>query len=252
MPMRKLFLKELFYNYKIRNKLNTMKNIVMDRVPENELMNGEEQAKAYAFADFTEAHNFFIEKFIVKFTHLGFNSSFNDTVLDLGCGSCDITRKFAVAFPDADFHAVDGAKEMLKYAAEINGTDNLSNRIKLIETCLPDVELPQQFYNTIISNSLLHHLHDPLVLWNTILKHAKPFAYIFVMDLMRPIDEQTVKFLSKEYLINEPDILIEDFENSLRAAFTVKEVRQQLVETGLTKLNVEEVTDRHMIIYGVL
>ena len=72
------------------------------------------------------------------------------------------------------------------------------------------------------------------------------------MDLIRPFDEQTVQFLSKEYTKNESDILKSDFENSLRAAYTVKEVRQQLDDIGLTALKVEEVSDRHMVIFGTL
>lgn len=224
----------------------------MDRIPEAELMNGEEQAKAYAFADFSAAHNLFIEMFQEKFTELDFSSSFNDVVLDLGCGPCDITRKFATAYPDAAFHAVDGAAAMLKHGADLNEQASLTHRIKLIEACLPDVKLPQQFYHAIISNSLLHHLHNPFILWDTIQQYAKPYAHIFVMDLIRPLDEQSVKFLSNEYTANEPEILKADFENSLRAAFTIKEVRQQLDEMGLEHLQVEEASDRHMIIYGIL
>jgi ubiquinone/menaquinone biosynthesis C-methylase UbiE len=223
---------------------------MMERIPEPELMNEEEQAKAYAFADFSVPHNLFIETFQEKFIDL--NSAFNDVILDLGCGPCDVTRRFAKAYPDAGFHAVDGAAEMLKYAVELNEQASLSPRIKLIETCLPNVELPQSFYHAIISNSLLHHLHDPFVLWETIQKYAKPYAHVFVMDLIRPVDEQTVDFLSNEYAANEPEILKSDFENSLRAAYTVKEVRQQLDEMGLGNLQVEEASDRHMIIYGIL
>lgn len=223
---------------------------MMDRVTETELMQGEEQAKAYAFADFSIPHNLFIETFQQKFTDI--SSSFNDVVLDLGCGPCDITRRFAAAYPDADFHAVDGSAIMLKYGAELNEKANLSPRIKLIEACLPKAGLPQQYYHALISNSLLHHLHNPFVLWETIQQHAKPFAHIFVMDLIRPIDEQTVKFLSNEYIVNEPDILKQDFENSLRAAFTAKEVRQQLDEMGLTNLKVKRISELHMIIYGVM
>ena len=222
----------------------------MDRVTENELMNEEEQVKAYAFADFSEPHNLFIDTFKEKFS--GIHSSFNDVVLDLGCGSCDITRRFAAAYPDAAFHSVDGAALMLQYASEINEQEKLSHRIKLIESNISNIELPQSFYHVIISNSLLHHLHNPIVLWKTIQQHAKPYAHIFVMDLIRPVDEQTVKFLSDEYVSNEPEILKSDLENSLRAAFTVKEVRQQLDKISLPNLTVEEVSDRHMIIYGVL
>lgn len=224
----------------------------MERIPETELMNEEEQANVYAFANFSEAHDLFIEKFKEKFTKLNSNSNFNDVILDLGCGPCDITRRFAKAYSDAGFHAVDGAATMLKYAKELNEKAGLTLRIKLVEGSIPKVKLPQDHYHAIISNSLLHHLHDPFALWETIQQHAKPYAYVFVMDLIRPIDEPTVKFLANEYVANEPDILREDFKNSLRAAFTVKEVRQQLDEMGLSSLEVEEVSDRHMIIYGNL
>ncbi len=223
---------------------------MMDRITETELMQGEEQAKAYAFADFSKAHDLFIETCQQKIADI--SSSFNDVVLDLGCGPCDITRRFATAYPDAAFHAVDGSAIMLKYGAELNEKADLSSRIKLIEACLPKVELPQQYYHVLISNSLLHHLHDPFVLWKTIQQHAKPFAHVFVMDLIRPIDEHTVKFLSSEYIVNEPEILKQDFENSLRAAFTIKEVRQQLDAMGLVNLRIEEVSELHMIIYGTL
>lgn len=228
---------------------------MMDRITEPELMDEEEQVKAYAFkeyafAHFSEPHDLFVKTFQEKFSDIP--SSFNDVVLDLGCGSCDVTRSFAKAYPDASFHGVDGSACMLKYAEELNDKENLSNRIKLIETNLPKVELPQQLYHLIISNSLLHHLHDPFALWKTIQEHAKPYAHVFVMDLIRPIDEHTVEFLSKEYAENESDILQKDFENSLRASFTVKEVRQQLDEMGLSNLTVEETSNCHMVIYGVL
>ena len=222
----------------------------MDRIPEIELMDDEEQAKAYAFADFSSSHNLFVELFQEKFNDI--NSGFNDVILDLGCGPCDVTRRFAKAYPDVSFHAIDGAAAMLKLGAELNEKEGLSSKIKLIETSLPKPDLPQALYHILISNSLLHHLKIPLDLWASIKNNSKPYAHVFVMDLIRPCDEQTVQFLSNEYTKNEPDILKADFENSLRAAYTVKEVRQQLNEIGLTTLQVEEVSDRHMIVFGIL
>ena len=221
---------------------------MMDRILEPELMNEEEQAKAYAFADFSKPHDMFVEIFQEKFP--GF--SFNDIFLDLGCGPCDVTRRMAKVFPDAGFHAVDGAIEMIKFGQQLNYKTGMAERIRLVEASLPNVDLPQQHYHAIISNSLLHHLHDPYVLWKTIQQHAKPFAHIFIMDLMRPIDEATVKFLVNEYAADEPEVLQKDFENSLHAAFTVKEVREQLDEMGFDNLTVEEASDRHLIVYGNL
>ena len=223
---------------------------MMERISEIELMDDEEQAKAYAAADFSSPHNLFIELFRERFKDI--HPQFNDVVLDLGCGPCDITRRFATAYPDANFHAVDGAAAMLKQGEKLNEREGISSRIKLVESRLPKLELPQQHYHIIISNSLLHHLKNPLDLWEAIQQYAKPFAHIFIMDLIRPIDEATVKFLSNEYTENESEILKQDFENSLRAAYTVKEVKKQLKKMELTKLHVEEVSDRHMIVYGVL
>lgn len=211
-------------------------------------MNEEEQVKAYALADFSDAHNLFITKFKEKFPDF----NFNDVVLDLGCGTCDITRRFAKAYPEAGFHALDGAERMLDYAKNLNHDAGLSQRIKLVDGCIPDAKLPQQHYHAIISNSLLHHCLDPLILWQTIQNHSKPYATVFVMDLIRPIDVHTVKFLLSEYAAAEPAVLQQDFENSLHAAFTLNEVQHQLDEMGLSQLKVEQASDRHMIIYGVM
>ena len=99
---------------------------MMDRISEPELMNEEEQAKAYACADFSEPHDLFIKTFQDKFPTL--NTSFNDVVLDLGCGPCDVVRRFAIAYPDAGFHAIDGAAEMLKHAQELNEKSGKQNQ----------------------------------------------------------------------------------------------------------------------------
>ncbi len=48
----------------------------------------------------------------------------------------------------------------------------------------------------------------------------------------------------------EDPILREDFYNSLCAAFTIEEVREQLVTAGLD-LMVARVSDRHMLISGL-
>ena len=206
------------------------------------------QARAYADADFESAHQSFIHLFQEKFPQL----EITNEVLDLGCGPCDISRRFTGTFPDAILHAVDGATNMLQEADRLNMQHGLNKRIRLIESHLPNLDLPQQHYHTIISNSLLHHLHNPHVLWETIKQHAKPFANVFVMDLMRPDNEEMAMALVKQYAANEHKVLQDDFYHSLCAAFTPDEVQTQLDEHSLSQLTVETVSDRHMIIYGSL
>ena len=57
----------------------------------------------------------------------------------------------------------------------------------------------------------------------------------------------------QRYTPNEPEILQLDFLNSLLAAFSIEEVKLQLAEAGLADcLNIEILTDRHMVISGIL
>ena len=206
------------------------------------------QARAYAAADFASAHQTFIDLFKDRFAQIDIRGE----VLELGCGPCDITRRFAHAFPQTTLHAVDGAPAMLHEAERLNRQENFSARIMLIESILPKLQLPQSHYHTIISNSLLHHLHNPDVLWNSIKQHAKPLANVFIMDLRRPDSKTEAQQLVDHYAADEPEILRRDFYHSLQAAFTPEEVQQQLAQQALSQLTVEVTSDRHLIVTGTL
>lgn len=68
----------------------------IERIPEPELMDDPEQARAYAGADFSEPHQAFVERFTQCFPRHR-----PRRVLDLGCGAADITIRFARAIPGA-------------------------------------------------------------------------------------------------------------------------------------------------------
>ena len=96
----------------------------------------------------------------------------------------------------------------------------------------------------------MHHLHDPSVFWKTIKNLASPGAILFHRDLRRPSTYQEAIGLQKKYLSDAPDILIKDYLASLKAAFTVEEVRTQLLKVSLDYLNVIEVEDRYLEVIG--
>jgi ubiquinone/menaquinone biosynthesis C-methylase UbiE len=218
----------------------------LTRTPEPELMNEAEQALAYAQADFSVPHNQFIDLFRSIFADL----SVNGTVLDVGCGPADVTLRFAKAYPDCRIDGVDGAPAMLALGRASIEDARLSRRIKLIEGYLPGAILPRSHYDVILSNSLLHHLADPQILWETIRRHGKPGAAIFVMDLRRPDTSEEIETLVRQHAAGEPAILQRDFHHSLHAAYRPEEVRQQLNQAGLQTLKVTAIGDRHLIICG--
>ena len=220
----------------------------MQRIPEPELMNDLEQVIAYANADFEQAHSDIVQHFPRVFPNL--NSI--QTVLDLGCGPADFAIRFVNRFPNCKVDAIDGAPEMLKQAQMIIQREGLEERIQLHLYRLPDCELRTQNYDAIVSNSLLHHLHQPQHLWDTISKYAVANTAIFICDLYRPSTQELAQDIVEKYAMNEPEILRQDFYNSLLAAFTIDEVQKQLVDANLATLKTEQISDRHMIIYGYI
>jgi len=219
---------------------------MMERVTEPELMDEDEQAKAYAEADFEEAHSRFIALFQEHFPDVT-----DGTVLDLGCGPGDITFRFARAHPRASVHGVDGSDAMLHYGRVALAQDpQLARRVQLITGFLPGAALPQSSYDAVISNSLLHHLHDPSVMWDSVRKFAAKGSPVYVMDLMRPESDSEVDRLVETYAGSEPEVLRRDFQASLKAAFTLSEVKDQLRNAGLGHLNVKPVSDRHLLVTG--
>jgi len=206
----------------------------------------EEQARAYAAADFESAHSLYPKLFDKLFP----DRPRRALVLDVGCGPCDVTIRFARANPGYRFHAVDGSAAMLTEARKALRHSELAARVKLIEARVPGVALPAAAYDVILSSSLLHHLHEPQALWQTVRRNSKPGTRVFVVDLRRPVTRDAAEDLAKKYSVGEPKVLKRDFFNSLLAAFTSVEVRQQLRAAGLSWLRVATLTDRHLMVSG--
>jgi SAM-dependent methyltransferase len=216
----------------------------MQRTTEPELMDTDAQALAYALADFSAPHQHFVE---LCSAVMPVDTALD--VLDLGCGPADVTVRFALAYPRVKVDGVDGSAPMLALGRERVTRENLAHRVALHTMLLPAATLPRPRYGAVISNSLLHHLHDPLVLWRTVRQAASPGATVCIMDLRRPDHPDVVDTLVRQHAADAPDVLRQDFRASLHAAFTVEEVQQQLKEAGLM-LKVDAVGDRHLFIHG--
>jgi len=215
----------------------------MQRIPEPELMDDLEQARAYADADFSEPHQAFVRHFRERFPDF-----VRGEVLDLGCGPADVTMRFARAYPEVSITGIDGAEAMLGLGRELLAREALAERVTLLRLRLP-APLPRR-YDAVISNSLLHHLADPAVLWETIRQNARAGAPVFVMDLLRPHSIEAAERLTATYAADAPAVLRKDFFNSLLAAYQPDEIASQLRAAKLGHLKIEQVSDRHFVVWG--
>lgn len=220
----------------------------MKRRPEPELMDSEEQTLAYATADFNESNELFTRKFLARFAGLQERGK----MADLGCGPGDITIRMATAYPGWTVTGLDAGENMLKRADERLQGEAVKSRVQFRLSHLPDPSLQRNSWDALISNSLLHHLPDPQVLWSSVARLGGPGAAVQVMDLMRPEDESHARKLVDLYAADAPGILREDFYNSLLAAYTPAEVGGQLTKAGLDHLEIETASDRHWIVSGRL
>lgn len=221
----------------------------MKRVLEPELMTERAQARAYAEADFSEPHSRYVALLLEKFPDLPPRGR----ALDLGCGPGDVTRRFARACPGYEIVAVDGSPAMLREARRLTQPwPDLRARIRYRLGRLPGARLPRGPYDVILATSFLHHLADPMVLWNAVRQYGGIGTVVMVADLRRPRTVQEARRLTERYAAGAPEVLRRDFYRSLLAAFTPAEVSAQLRAAGLGGFTVEVISDRHLFVSGRL
>lgn len=218
----------------------------MDRVLEPELMDDPEQAKAYAAADFSQENQGFVDRFREYFPDFK-----EGNVIDVGCGPGDIPIRLARALPTCRITGIDASAPMVQLAERAVQEAGLSERITLRCERFQDTAGANQA-DAGISNSLLHHLPNPLLFWNKLRRLVKPGSPILVMDLLRPESTEEAQAIVDRYAAGESDILRRDFYNSLLAAFTEDEVTTQLARMNLTRLLIDLPDDRHWVVGGII
>jgi trans-aconitate methyltransferase len=197
------------------------------RVLEEELMDLPLHAQAYANAGFSEPNSKFAALFSEKFP--AFNGQH---IIDLGCGPADITMRPAERYPQAKVIGLDGADSMLDIAKKaILRHTSLANRVDVRKWHIGRQVKPlgSKAFHAVVSNSLLHHKHDPLDLWRAIHACAAPGAAVLVMDLIRPRSRIEAEKIVEKYAGSEPEVLRGDFLSSLLAAYRPVEIMAQLV-----------------------
>lgn len=238
----------------------------MERIREPQLMDDPLQARAYAEADFASTDAAFSARIQALLAPSAPPVSAGEAaaaprILDLGCGPGNITFRLAAALPRASVLGIDGAAAMLALAeGQRQHEPHRWPRLRFHQVCLPlpagGLEaLPEPFsppYTLIVSNSVLHHLHDPAVLWRAVGQWAAPGALVVVRDLLRPPSLEALQALVDLFAADAPPVLRRDYANSLAAAFTAEEVEAQLAAAGLPTLRVEPIEGRYLEIHGRL
>lgn len=231
----------------------------MKRVPEPEIMGNLSQAKAYAEADFSLSDESVIDELQKYLLRIGRRLDSESVIIDLGCGPGNIAERVARCWPMARVVGIDGSKAMLDIAItrrnkvcsseDIRGITYLCLDIGSIADGSIDLGMKADL---VISNSVLHHFHDPIQFWKAIKNISGVGAVSLHRDLRRPSSIKKALAMQRRYLSNAPAILIDDYLASLHAAFTIDEVKTQLQFVGLEKFHVLEIEDRYLDVFGTI
>jgi SAM-dependent methyltransferase len=238
----------------------------MERIPEPELMDDAAQAAAYAAADFGSTDQAVVERITALFgpAPVGDGQGVGERIVDLGCGPGNISFRLAGRFPKAAVLGLDGAAAMLAIAtARQEAAPGRWPNLRFQQALLPLGAaalaglhgLAPAFappFSAVVSNSLLHHLHDPQVLWHTVRRLGAAGAAVYIKDLRRPSSAEALRQLVALHAADAPPVLRRDYANSLHAAFSLNEVDAQLAAAGLPELVVRELDDRYLEIHGRL
>jgi trans-aconitate methyltransferase len=165
-------------------------------------MEGLEQARAYGAADFSATDQALVERLAELLGPAGQLEPLR--IVDLGCGPGNISFRLVERFARAQVLGLDGAAAMLDLAAEgLDRHPDWRPRLSFRSALLPlGPGLAQELaggagagFGVVVSNSLLHHLHGPQVLWRTVRQLGAPGAFVLIRDLRRPATPEAVRQL---------------------------------------------------------
>ncbi|MBW3585627.1 MAG: methyltransferase domain-containing protein [Cyanobacteria bacterium 0813] len=210
----------------------------MERVLEPEVMDTWEEAVEYDSMDFTEVNAAFAKSAI----ELG---PMSGKILDAGTGTARIPIAISQMRPTWELTCIDLSANMLKVGAENVSKAGVRSQIKLELIDAKAMPYPDSYFDMVISNSIIHHLPDPMPFLREVKRVLKPNGAIFLRDLLRPMDEEMRDNLVEMYAGDCNSHQKQLFSDSLQAAFTLDEVEIMVETVGLEGLRIYESSDRH-------
>lgn len=220
---------------------------MLTRVLEPEVMDSTEDAVDYDAMDHTHVNRVFVDDLL----HVLPTSQAPLRIFDAGTGTALIPIELLRRGIRAEIVAADAATEMLRLARDNIAAAKLTQSITCVECdCkqLPDADAS---FDVVISNSIVHHIPEPYAVFAECWRILKPGGLLFIRDLHRPADESQLNTLVKQYAGDANLHQRKLFDDSLRAALTVEEVRALVQPMGIAPSSVSMTSDRHWTLSAI-
>ncbi len=215
------------------------------RVLEPEVMDSADDARDYDRMDHTAVNRQFVDDLLAEAAAAGFVMGESDELLDLGTGTAQIPIELLRQRPLWRVLGVDLAASMLELGRQNIAAAGLAPRVRLEQVDAKRLPYADGGFPMVISNSIVHHIAEPRVVLAEACRVLRPGGVLFIRDLLRPSDDAEVHRLVEIYAAGANDHQRQLFDDSLRAALTLAEIRQLVAELGHDCQRVTATSDRH-------
>jgi ubiquinone/menaquinone biosynthesis C-methylase UbiE len=212
---------------------------MLTRILEPEIMDSADDAREYDAMDHAAVNAQFVTDLL---PHLNCSPL---QILDLGAGTAQIPIEIARRALYTHITAVDAAPSMLAIARANIAASNLTNRVEPILADAKHLPFADNAFTAVISNSILHHIAEPQAVVAEAVRVTAHGGLLFHRDLARPSDEAELQHLVETYAGAATPYQCKLFSESLRAALTLKEIREMVERIGFAQDTVQMTSDRH-------
>jgi ubiquinone/menaquinone biosynthesis C-methylase UbiE len=220
---------------------------LMSRVPEPEIMSPEEMR------DFmlnnrpvsNELQGGITKTFLKSCPSIKLDGS----LLDIGCGTGELTIFMSLVFPQMSITGVDVSPDCVMEAKKLAAELNVANPPEFVCAHLPHEPVPAPRFDTVFSRSSMHHFARGDDFWKAVKRNVKPDGAVFVYDLRRPLTRQIAQLQVDAVLPPgyAPECHRGSYLKSFLAAYRPAEVRIHVEAIGLDGVNVKSVDTPHLL-----
>jgi ubiquinone/menaquinone biosynthesis C-methylase UbiE len=210
---------------------------MIERILEPEVMDTAEEAAEYDAMDHTGANEALVQRLI----DLGAGGH----MLDIGTGPGHIPFLICERLPEAHVTGIDLAEHMLGYARQKLAASPHQGRVRFDSADAKQLNYPDQSFDVVFSNTILHHIPDPEPFLKEALRVLRPGGVLLIRDLFRPESTKRIAELVQCYAAEESPSSQELFRASLHAALTSDELRQVADQAGMQSADLVVDSDRH-------
>ncbi|MBI83650.1 MAG: hypothetical protein CMJ81_10680 [Planctomycetaceae bacterium] len=211
---------------------------MLPRVLEPEVMDSLDEARDYDSMDHSRVNKSFVDDFFAL-------NHCHDEILDVGVGTARIPIDLCKRHKEIRVVGIDLAACMLQIAEVNVELANLRERILLVRQDAKRLTFDNHRFDAVISNSIVHHVPEPVQVLAESIRVLKPGGLLFFRDLLRPENNRLVEQTVETYAADEDEHARQMFEASLRAALSLQEIIKFVTSLGFAAETVQVTSDRH-------